>query len=49
VLAVIAVLVTSLLDVPLDNVEGGVYLCMLAGIALGCIVHIKRSQHAGTT
>ncbi len=45
-LAVLAVMVTSLLDVPLDNVEGGVFLCMLAGIALGCIVHIKRSPNA---
>ena len=48
-LAAIAVTVTGFLDVPLDNVEGGVFLCMLAGIALGCIVHIKRSQNALTS
>lgn len=38
-LAAIATMTTSFLDVPFDDVEGGVFLCMLAGLALGSILY----------
>lgn len=39
ILTVIATITTSFLDVPFDDVEGGVFLCMLAGLALGSIIY----------
>lgn len=42
-LATIATIVTGFLDVPFDDVEGGVFLCMLAGLALGSIIYTRDS------
>ncbi len=38
-LTVIATMTISFFDVPFDDVEGGVFLCMLAGLALGSVIH----------
>ncbi len=43
VLATIGTVVTGFLDVPFDNVEGGVFLCMLAGLALGSMIYTRTS------
>lgn len=42
-LATIATVVTGFLDVPFDDVEGGVFLCMLAGLALGSVIYTRNS------
>ncbi len=44
ILAVGATIVIGFLDVPFDNVEGGVFLCMLAGMALASTVRITRKE-----
>ena len=38
-LTAIATIVTGFLDVPFDDVEVGVFLCMLAGLALGSVIY----------
>jgi O-antigen ligase len=38
ILGVTAALVTSFLDVPFDSVEGGAFLCLLIGLALGYVI-----------
>ncbi|GAC1695726.1 MAG: hypothetical protein PVS3B3_20510 [Ktedonobacteraceae bacterium] len=41
-LAALATVITGFLDVPFDDVEGGVFLCMLAGLALGSVFCVRR-------
>jgi O-antigen ligase len=45
-LTAIATMTTSFLDVPFDDVESGVFLCMLAGMAIGSIIY-SRSLKTG--
>jgi len=42
-LTALATVITGFLDVPFDDVEGGVFFCMVAGIALGGTFYIRRS------
>jgi O-antigen ligase len=42
-LAALATVITGFLDVPFDDVEGGVFFCMLAGLALSSTIYIHAS------
>ncbi len=51
-LAALATVITGFLDVPFDDVEGGVFLCMLAGLALGSVgsaIYIRHHSQGGQT
>ncbi|GCE23425.1 O-antigen ligase family protein [Dictyobacter kobayashii] len=42
ILLVCATLITGCLDVPFDNVETATFLCLIAGLALGCVGQMSR-------
>src|SRR5581483_4941310 len=43
---ILANLVISMVDVPLDKPEGGVFLFLVAGLALGCVELIRKGSNA---